>query len=148
MLGPWKSGDVIGIWMSICMMTMPGVSSLEHLLMTLGEVGLIVNGSVPSPPALLKFILILLSARTFKKFFSPTLCNLIFARALCIKWMNYYCYMHFTDEALRVKELWAISLKTEEPATRPSSPNGLWDYLYITQSYRSPCPFSLPILLV
>ena len=29
--------------MSISMMTMPGVSSLEHFLMNLGEVGLIVN---------------------------------------------------------------------------------------------------------
>lgn len=90
--------------MSVYMVTMPGVSSLEHLLMTPGEVGLIVNGSVPPPPGLLNSYSFCLVLEHLKCFFSP-LCNLIFARALCIKWMNCYCCMHFTDEDLRVKEL-------------------------------------------
>lgn len=57
--------------MSICMMTTPGVSSLEHLLMTLGEVGLIVNGSVLSPPALLNSYSFCLVLEHLKCFFFP-----------------------------------------------------------------------------
>lgn len=76
--------------------------SLVYLL-TLREVSLIVKGSVP-PTLILTFIGILRSATEFKVIF--LLCNLIFAKALCSKWM--YC-LHLIDEELRFKELRAKS---------------------------------------
>lgn len=43
------------------------------------------------------------------------MCNLICAIALCSKWMS-YCYLHLTDEELRLKELPASSHNdVEEP---------------------------------
>lgn len=86
--------------------TMPDVSTPAYLLMTLREVSLIVNGSVP--PSSFHSYSVLLSAIAFKVLF--LVCNLIFATALRSKWLScYYYYLHFIVEELRLKELLAIS---------------------------------------